>query len=84
MQKHGDPEIRAVKVKLPNMRYFLNFFFSLKKVLSSELNTSSQSVLPIIHHVLERLQRDLVKTSLTAAITWSSLVKCFPSKWRFR
>jgi hypothetical protein len=30
-------------------------------VCSFELNTPSQSVLPIIHHVLERLQRDFVK-----------------------
>jgi hypothetical protein len=32
-----------------------------KDELSSELNTPSQSVLPIIHHILERLQRDFVK-----------------------
>jgi hypothetical protein len=56
----GGPEVRAVKAKLPNMRYFFNFFFWLKKVLSSELNPHSQSVLPIIHHVLEHLQRDFV------------------------
>jgi hypothetical protein len=37
------------------------FLFYLKKVLSSELNTSSQSVLPIMHHVMERLQRDFVE-----------------------
>jgi hypothetical protein len=33
----------------------------LNKGLSSELNTPSQSVLPIIHHLLQRLQRDFVK-----------------------
>jgi hypothetical protein len=43
------------------MRYFSNFSFWLKKVLSSELNTPSQSVLPIIHHVLEHLQWDFVE-----------------------
>jgi hypothetical protein len=43
------------------MKYFSNFSFYLKKVLSSEMNTPSQSVLPIIHHVLERLQRGFVK-----------------------
>jgi hypothetical protein len=44
------------------MTYFSNVFFWLKKVLASELNTLSQSVLPIIHHVLERMQRDFVKS----------------------
>jgi hypothetical protein len=38
------------------------FLFDLKKVLSSELNTPSQSVVPIIHHVLERTQPDFVKS----------------------
>jgi hypothetical protein len=44
--------------------YAMLFKFSFlgKEGLSSELNTPSQSVLPIMHHVLERLQRDFAKS----------------------
>jgi hypothetical protein len=82
----GGPEVRTVKLKLPNVRYVLNFFLSLKKVLFSELNARSQSVLPIIQHVLERLQRDFIKNipDRSNPITWSSLVRYFPSKYCFR
>jgi hypothetical protein len=37
------------------------FLSCLRKELSLELNSPSQSVLPTIHHMIERLQRDFVK-----------------------